>query len=304
LPGGTDFLAGWRGAFEPATMLAIFTAGLWTVRAEKGSRQAVLAGTLLLATGLDYKVFGTSRRFNAMAGSVDEFYRGVRFRGLDDRVYEEMRAHPEYRVVLDETALSGNELRRYGLTTPQGFDPLLPSRYQAFISEQTSFRTDREFFIAPSNYTLLDRLGARYFLTTTGSPNYASLAADPAYRRLEPAASYFHVFEFRTARPAYRWEAKAGVAEVIAWTPERREFVVRSAGGGQLALIEQFFPGWRVAVDGRDARIEPWSDAFQQVAVGPGEHRVLYEYRPGALRWGAAISVLSIAGVWMLVRKR
>jgi hypothetical protein len=303
LPGGADFFAGWRAASEPVTMLALLAVGLWAFRAAQGPRRAALAVLLLAAVGIDYKVFGTSRRFNAELGSVDQFHRGVPFRGLDDRVYREMRAHPEFRVALDETAPRTTELRHYGLTTPQGFDPLLPARYRDLIAGRAGFRTDREFYIHPSNHALLELLGVRYFLTTPASPNYAALASDPGYRRLEPSATYFHAFEFLAARPSYRWEATDGSAEITEWTPERRGFVVRSASGGRLALIEQFLPGWEATVDDVPAPVVSWEGAFQQVQVGPGGHRVQFRYRAAGLRLGAATSLAAVALLWGLARK-
>jgi hypothetical protein len=214
-----------------------------------------------------------------------------------------MRAHPEFRVALDETALLSPELRHYGLTTPQGFDPLLPVRYRDLIAERAGFRTDREFYIHPSNHALLELLAVRYFLTTPASPNYAALASDPAYRRLEPATSYFHAFEFLPARPSYRWEAKDGSAEITEWTPERRGFMVRGASGGRLILIEQFLPGWEATVDDVSAPVVSWEGAFQQVYVGPGEHQVQFRYRATGLRLGAITSLAAVVLLWGLARK-
>lgn len=308
LPGGADFASGWRGVVDPAVMLLLFSLALWLLRAAQGPRRAALAAALLLAVAVDYKVFGTSRRFNAERGDADEFYSGGPFRGMDDAVYWQLLTHPEYRVVIEDGALATTDLRRFALSTPQGSDPLLPVRYKRAIESAARFLSDRELSIDPDQEALLRRLGVRYFLTVRGGPLAQALARDPRYRPLEPSTeSYYRVFEYLRADPAFRWDAEEGSATRAAWTPERRSFLVRSARGGRLALIEQAFPGWRASLDGRPLPIELWDQTFQAVRVPPGEHRVEFEFRSRGLRAGAVISAASLlagCGLWIAGRRR
>jgi uncharacterized membrane protein YfhO len=83
----------------------------------------------------------------------------------------------------------------------------------------------------------------------------------------------------------------------MAWIPERREFLVRSAREDRFLLIEQFFPGWYAAVDGQPVAIERWGGAFQAIRVPAGQHRVRFEFRPASLRIGAAVTLLALAGL-------
>ena len=301
LPGGAEFASGWASAVESSTVLAGFALAVFLLRAERGARRAALTTAVLLAVGVDYKVFGTSRRFNAGQGEVDPLYAGVPFRGMHDSVYEQLRANPGFRLALDETDPFVTALRHFGLSTPQGFDPLLPVQYKKAIEAHIPFRTDRLFYIPPANEVLLRRLGVRYFLTTESGPAYPSLVSNSSFRLLEPAQTHFRVFEFLRARPAFHWEQDGETpasVELKRWAPEQREFLARSSAGGRFVLVEQFFPGWRASVDGRPVPIERWGEAFQAIPVEAGEHRIQFEFRSRGLRVGAVVTAISLLA-WM-----
>ncbi len=305
LPKGTDFASRWASAGDAAVSLAVFAIVLYVFRSEKGGRRAAAAVALLSAVFVDYKVFGTSRGFSAAAGDVDSMYAGGGMAGIDDAVYREMRAHPEYRVALDEDASPHSTyLRHYRLDTPQGFDPLLPAAYKAFIEARVKFRTDRLFWIGPRDKELMRRTGVRYFITMPGKPSHAALSADPEFRLLQPSQSFFNVFEYRNAAARFGWEKPAGgSADSALWLPSVRKFRVRSAAGGRFMLAEQCSPGWRVRIDGREARLERDSEGvFQAVRVPPGEHRLTFEYRSPGFRWGLAVSAIAIAALALFTR--
>ncbi len=59
------FPSGWRSIYDPAIMLAIFAFTLYVLRGQGGRLRTALAIGLVLAVGIDYKVFGTDKRFNA-----------------------------------------------------------------------------------------------------------------------------------------------------------------------------------------------------------------------------------------------
>ena len=295
------FASGWRGALDPAVILVLFSLAIFAVRGEKGKWCAWLTIALLIGVGVDYKAFGTSKRVNAYESNIDRMLGSAPFPGMDDDVYRQLQQHSEYRIALDAVDPVPTDLRHYGLTTPQGSDPMVPEKYLEVTSltSQSSAVT-----LDPANQDLLQMLAVRYFLTTEDQPLFPRLKNDPNYRQLEPPA-YFRVFEFSKAKPSYGWEidVPGNSIQRTGWTAERRDFTVHSDSGGRFILIEQFFPGWQATLDGKAVPIEGWKRAFQSIFVPPGDHLLSFTFRSRGLRLGAIISAIALL-ILMLAQVR
>jgi hypothetical protein len=288
---GGAFPSGWTAAAETAIALVLFALAASTRR-----RGAIIA--LLLFAFADYKVYGTNRLFNTRPGDVDEMYPPHAIRGISEEAYRAMMANRQYRVTSDGSP-SSMEFRMYGLSSPQGLDPLLSARYRGLMEQWgATFETTRVFRMNYGNRDMLETLGVRYAISYAGGPSEAFLAGSPDFRRVGPD-SFYHVYEYVHAQPAYRWE---GEARPTGWLPERRAFTVRSAAGGRFVLAEQQFPGWRATVDGRAVPIELWRGAFQAVDVPAGEHSVVFEYRSRWLPLGAGISAVALLALLAAIR--
>jgi hypothetical protein len=262
-----------------------------------------MAAAMVLFVGIDYKAFGTSKRFDASVGGDELRYSSSSFRGMAPDVYQQLRANNDYRIVVDaETGPMPNDFRHLGLVTPQGFDPLLPTPFRKMAEIYGHFRTGRLFEVDPENYDALKLFGVRYVISAEGSPVFPKLKDNPHYRLLGSIPTFYRVYEYLDARPPFSWEGSAG-AEVArrVWEPENRTFQVRAPAEGKLALHEQFFPGWTATIDGKSAAVEPWAGAFQAVTVPAGEHTVEFRYRSRLLGLGAAISLVALVGLvfWM-----
>jgi hypothetical protein len=290
--GGSGFAAGWRGATDPLVTLALFSLSIFVLAGEKGRWRACLAVALLIAAGVDYKAFGTSKRFNTVEANMDRILGSALFPGMNDDVYRELRQHSEYRIALDAFDPVPADLRHYGLTTPQGGDPLVPAQYQQAVAP---LNADWAFPIDPANQDLLQLLAVRYFVTTDDQPLFPRLQTNPDFHRLGPPG-YLCVFEFSKPKPPYRWEREVPGDSIqrTRWSAERRDFAVHSATGSRFILIEQFFPGWHATLDGQAVPIERWNKAFQSIAVPPGDHQLSFTFRSRALRLGAMITAASL----------
>jgi hypothetical protein len=309
LPGGREFAARWASAIDALVGLSLFSFGLAVMRSEKGARRTSIAAVLLFSVFVEYKVFGTSRGFNAMEGDVDNLYSAGGFSGLDDLVRREFAAHGEYRLALDEGAApQATQLRHYGLASLQGFDPFIPDQYVKLIERYVAFRFEHRFYPRPQDEELMRLTGVRYFITRPDSPSFKALAANPNFRLLEPAQTFFNAFEYLRAEAPYGWDAGAhretSSVERTGWLPGRRAFRVESASGGRFVLVEQFFPGWRALIDGREVAIDRWKGAFQAIAVAPGRHDIVFEFHSPGLRAGAAVSIAALAVLAMVAFRR
>ena len=60
---------------------------------------------------------------------------------------------------------------------------------------------------------------------------------------------------------------------------------------GYLVLTDTYYPGWQATVDEEPAQILAADHAFRAVALGPGEHMVIFEYTPLSFRIGAWTSL-------------
>jgi hypothetical protein len=306
LPGGRDFAAGWRAALEPAVMLALFAVSLRTLRTQKGALRSCLIATMLFTVAVDYKVFGTSKRFDARPGNWDFEHRSGLLRGLDRNVYDQIRISRNYRIALD-TTVPLTELRQCDLRTPQGFDPLLPEQYRKKMGSLARFETNRIFYPDAGKPEILRELGVRYFISSEGATEFAKLSGNPSYRLLEPSGSFYKAFEVSSPIPPYRWAPGTTDSDPIqstGWSPEHRRFAVRSRNGGRFVLIEQFLPGWEARIDRKTAVIERWDGVFQSIQAPAGEHTVEFIYRAPGLRLGAVITVVSLVGLVALFRRR
>ncbi len=296
----SDFAPGWAGASDVAILAALFLAGLFLLRAQRGFVGAVLCISLLFAIAVDYKVHGTSKRIN---GTPDRASPTDGMPGMNGDTYRQLTANSIYRVALDQTGPLPADLRHYGLTTPQGFDPFLTTAYRDFLKTTGTFLSNWDYLVDPANDRGLRSLGIGYFISSEQGPQFAALNSNPKLRRLAPDDSYYKVFAVIDPHPPYGVEdAAADVARVL-WEPEHRSFTVKAAAAGKFYLSEQWNPGWSALIDGQPTRIERGNNAFQAIKIPAGQHRIDFAFKDEGLRMGAAISLATILLMVAALRK-
>jgi hypothetical protein len=223
---------------------------------------------------------------------------------MDSEAYQQMRANSHYRILMDQTGPEASRLRHVGLSTPQGYDPLLSSQFRKFMEPLAHFRTERDFDVDPYNETALRLLGVRYIISADAGPLYPKLSGSPRFRLIGSNQFFYKVFEYVHAQPPYGWDSEdaGNELELRTWTPDERTFKARTSRGGRFRLSEQFYPGWTVSIDGRRATLELWSGAFQAVDVPAGEHTVAFRFRQRWLGVGAGITLVALSGLVFWVR--
>ena len=83
----------------------------------------------------------------------------------------------------------------------------------------------------------------------------------------------------------------------IVYAPNRAEVRASVAAPAVLMLSDAYSDDWRVTVDGQPASLYRADYAFRGVWLPPGEHTVVYSYRPRAFLIGGAISLLTLLGL-------
>jgi hypothetical protein len=80
----------------------------------------------------------------------------------------------------------------------------------------------------------------------------------------------------------------------------------RSDRSALLFVGETYFPGWEATVDRARAPILRADYAFRAVALSPGEHEVVFRYRPRSFRTGLLLSscLFGVYMFWVIARRR
>jgi hypothetical protein len=296
-PDAPAFRAGWWSALDALASLIVFAICILALRKQSGRLRVTMTVVLLLSAAIDYKSFGTSKRFNGRLGALPHEYARDGFWGIGPLAFQELVAHPQYRILLDFAAPMPAELRHHGLSSPQGSDPFVAERYLDLVKDLgTTSHSNREFSFDSDNQLALETLAVRYVITTGNGPLYSHLEANPAFKLIGRDAYYFHVYEYEKYAEPF-----LGPAKLLSRTPETRRFQTRSLETAQFVLKEQFFPGWTANLDGRAIPIQLWRGAFQSAEIPPGEHLLEFQYHPRSLKigaWISAISILLLIAMW------
>jgi hypothetical protein len=113
----------------------------------------------------------------------------------------------------------------------------------------------------------------------------------------------------------------ASVREELAGAPEsdrsqvtitryedtRVELEARIEYAGLVLLTDTNYPGWKVYVDGKRAKLYPTDYLFRGVFISEGEHKIEFVYDPASFKLGVAIGVtalLALPGLWGFERYR
>lgn len=86
----------------------------------------------------------------------------------------------------------------------------------------------------------------------------------------------------------------SGQVEKIEYSPNRVHIETSQNEEGFLVLLDTFFPGWKVEVDGKPEHIYRANYFYRGVKLAPGNHRIEFSYEPVGLKTGAAISGVTL----------
>ena len=120
--------------------------------------------------------------------------------------------------------------------------------------------------------------------------------------QLEPQVSFpvnsdqpLRIYRLKTAVPRSYLEDSGGEVKVTSYTSGQVGLSVTARKRSVLVLLDSYYPGWRVWVDGREEKVQPVNRAFRGVIVQPGRHQVAFRYEPKSFRYGLALTLLTIA---------
>ena len=126
-------------------------------------------------------------------------------------------------------------------------------------------------------------------------PVRAAPTLAPPGKRRGPGA---FIYLSRNARwqPRARLEGSSVPVAIQDDGPDRVMLTCVTTGPARLILADTQAAGWRVAADGRPARIETYGGSLRAVRLaGAGAHRVEFFYSPTPYRLGLYLSLLTLA---------
>lgn len=96
-----------------------------------------------------------------------------------------------------------------------------------------------------------------------------------------------------------------GSVSIIEYSSNKAVFRTKTSGNMLLFLSDNYFPGWKVNVDGKSERIYRANYSFRAVPVEKGSHEIVFWYYPDSLGLGLKISVIIFcsAVLFMLIAK-
>jgi uncharacterized membrane protein YfhO len=86
----------------------------------------------------------------------------------------------------------------------------------------------------------------------------------------------------------------SGQVEELSYPPNGVNVKTNQNGEGFLVLLDTWFPGWQVTVDGMPQPIYPAYSFYLAVKLGPGNHSIEFSYVPVGLKMGAYISSFAL----------
>jgi arabinofuranan 3-O-arabinosyltransferase len=119
---------------------------------------------------------------------------------------------------------------------------------------------------------------------------------------IEPVRDSYSVQDVVVGAPLPAVAAPAAPARILAWTSSRRVLRVAANARSYLVVNENFNPGWRAAIDGRQlraVRLDGWKQAWLLPAGTAGV--VTLTYRPNAIYQGAILVGLSVLALALFV---
>lgn len=199
----------------------------------------------------------------------------------------------------------------YGLRDVQGYDSLLTRQYKEFANKSalpnrigTVDASPAEvgnmvFFQNPAS-PLLQFTGARFVVMRAAGSREASAAA-PSGELIPSSDTAMQLYAVPQPLERVRLltnqpQTKSNRYEWKEDYPNRIVLYVDSyTSDTRLVLADQWYPGWKAFVDGKEVAIErdEATGIFRQIAVPLGQHTVMFRYSPVSFRLGVYLACVA-----------
>jgi hypothetical protein len=209
----------------------------------------------------------------------------------------------------------------YGLRDVQGYDSLLTGAYKhwadgfslpdtrpAFLNRRDSAPNEvaNMIFFQNPNLPEVGKSSSAFALTRAADDTGPSPEQTPHSQKIETGDDGMDIFAVPNVTPRAQLVSESGMAiGEVNWIEDGATRVVVSTDSNTdatLNLNDQIYPGWRVTIDGAEARLTRQTDEaiFRSVSVPAGKHTVAFMFNPASFRLGLYLSLLSWCTIFAL----
>jgi hypothetical protein len=125
---------------------------------------------------------------------------------------------------------------------------------------------------------------------------------DNANQELE-ALSALNLHDNAVSDKRFEGILKAGAAQadstatvkLTKYEPNEMHYDISSKTGGVVVFSEIYYPGWTCTVDGKDTEVGRVNYVLRAIAVQPGSHKVVMEFRPKSITTTETVAYVAMA---------
>lgn len=316
------------GIFYVCFLGALVAAARW------GGGHAMVRALLLVPLALDVLLVARVEADNSNTFlSPPPFFRPTRnetlaadllVRAGAERLHRVFRMPPDPRFTSYDQRTINNRFVYLGLYSSSGYDNSAPARIARLYSHPLSVNRIEERVITPGSPRAAELAANALVVTDDGVGSltkalprarlftrYEVVPGDQAVARiLDPG--FDHLTSVVLASEPDRAIAprdEPGRAEIVVDQDKRVEVWVTARSASILLLADTYHSGWRAAIDGVEVPILVANYAFRAVTVGPGDHRVVWQFQhpgltPGLWLFAGGLAVSAGLGALAMVACR
>lgn len=242
----------------------------------------------------------------------------------------------------DDRILPPNISGVYGIQSPEGYDPLYPKNYADLISLIETGKNEQILFnriLRPKNInsSLYGLLNVKYILSFDKELNDQQPIFSEGLTNVFINKNYleraFVVYKIISAvnendsknkllSDDFNPDQEAVVfgldnhtfatnqasdtnanAIIESYASNTVKLKVTTPSKAMLILTDNYFPGWRVKVNGVESKVLRANHTFRGVEIPGGDSEVVFYYAPNSFKIGLVIALLSLLGIILIVFK-
>lgn len=193
----------------------------------------------------------------------------------------------------------------YGLRDVQGYDSLFTGRYKAFSNEFALPNLDGVKDSSPivvGNMVFFQsavgqKIARNVISLPTDSVGYSS-EVTPKQNALYNQARDMAIYEApNISRASLISIDGTAQSTPIVWLEDsstRVRLKLMASGDAHLVLMDEYYPGWKAYLDGKEALVSRSGAVFRSVSVPTGEHEILFRYEPASYRVGLYFALFAV----------